>query len=46
MRLILCAMAKERHRHSLGQGLKQPEGKLLAMIFYYAISPVYGCGLE
>jgi hypothetical protein len=46
MRLILCAMAKERHWHSLGQGLQQPEGKLLAMIFYYAVSPVYGCGLE
>ena len=37
MRLIFCAMAEERHRDSLGQGLQQPQRKLLAMIFYDAV---------
>jgi hypothetical protein len=46
MRLILWAVAKKRHRHSLSKGLQQSEGKLLAMIFYHAVSPVYGGGLE
>jgi len=37
IRLIFRAMAEERHRDSLGQGLQQPQRKLLAMIFYDAV---------